>query len=251
MARSPWARLARCPQAFPAPDPPAPGGVSSPTHLRIRDAAPQDKRAPCASGATESRSLSSAAEAPGQGNGTETGLTTGAGALPGALGLPTCPHSQHWPSPQEVTGRPSLTKPGSLLSGLRCAAPATPKRNHPKRPHCCVHVQAPRSTTGLAWGLHVLTHGPPLPGWPGVSTCSQRGPGSLWGLLPSSLSSLRDDIRSQVSLSHLTQSATEATRGPGHAQVQYQPAPGTHITGDSVHTLLQRTININTPHDTF
>lgn len=110
-----------------------------------------------------------------------------------------------------------------------------PQTNHPKRPHRCVHSQAPRCTTRLAWGLCTLT----------------EGAGLLWGLVPSSLNSLRDDSRGQVSLSYLAQSATEATLGPGHAQVQDQPAPGTHIAGDSQFRLLPTTMNINTPHNTF
>ena len=51
-----------------------------------------------------------------------------------------------------------------------------PQTNHPKRPHCCVHSQAPRCTTRLAWGG--------VSGWPGVSARSRRGPACCGGWSP-------------------------------------------------------------------
>lgn len=91
--------LARCLQAF-NPRPSLPQVMSlPPTHLRLRDAASQDKRAPHAAGATKPgpcpprprTDAPEAAEATGQGDGTETGLRMGAGALPDILGPLTCP----------------------------------------------------------------------------------------------------------------------------------------------------------------
>ena len=160
-----------------------------------------------------------AAKATGQGDGTEDGgrrlaWRPGPAHLPShstGLALRMCPADPHGTSP----GASVWVMPGCSLRS---------QTNHPKRPHGCVHSGPPlHHPPGLAWGLRLA--------W-GLCTLTE-GAGLLWGLVPSSLSSLRDDSRGQVSLSHLAQSATEATLGPGHVQVQDQPAPGTHIAGDS------------------